>query len=145
MLGQLRWSLFYIVWQRVLSFLGRCSTTWTMLLVLIALVIFEEGCCFMPKSCHLHISLSRNDRHILWHPAIGWDGILQTFCLWPWTMILPISTSWVARITRLSHYIWLYIHFWRIYLLDVQLLVGRFFAFITLQCFSIACDLQIIW
>jgi hypothetical protein len=27
MLGQLRWSLFYIVWQRVLSFLGRCSTT----------------------------------------------------------------------------------------------------------------------
>jgi hypothetical protein len=32
-------------------------------------------------------------------PAIGWDGILQTLCLgWPWTMILPMSASQVARI-----------------------------------------------
>jgi hypothetical protein len=30
---------------------------------------------------------------------IGWDEISWTFCPgWPWTVILLISTSWVARI-----------------------------------------------
>jgi hypothetical protein len=32
--------------------------------------------------------------------AIGWDGVLQTFCPgWPWNVIFPISASQVARIT----------------------------------------------
>jgi hypothetical protein len=32
------------------------------------------------------------------------DGVLWTICLsWPWTMILPISASEVARITCMSH------------------------------------------
>jgi hypothetical protein len=38
------------------------------------------------------------------HPAIDWNWVLLTFCLdWPWTAILPVSASWVARITVLSH------------------------------------------
>jgi hypothetical protein len=37
-------------------------------------------------------------------PAVGWDGISQTFCLgWPQTMILLISVSQIARITAKSH------------------------------------------
>jgi hypothetical protein len=36
--------------------------------------------------------------------AIDWDGVLWIFCpFWPWTMILLISTSYIARITGLSH------------------------------------------
>jgi hypothetical protein len=33
---------------------------------------------------------------------------LWTFCLgWLWTMILPIFTSWIARIKSVSHHAWL--------------------------------------
>jgi hypothetical protein len=35
----------------------------------------------------------------------GWHWVLPTFCLgWPWNVIFPVSASWVARITDLSHY-----------------------------------------
>jgi hypothetical protein len=34
----------------------------------------------------------------------SWDVVMQTFCPeWPWTAILLISTSWVARSTGLNH------------------------------------------
>jgi hypothetical protein len=36
--------------------------------------------------------------------GVFWDRVLQTICLgWPWTTILLISASWVARITGVSH------------------------------------------
>jgi hypothetical protein len=41
------------------------------------------------------------------HHAIGWDEVSQTF--WqglPWTRILPISASQVAKITGLSQHAW---------------------------------------
>jgi hypothetical protein len=42
------------------------------------------------------------------HPVIGWDGVSWIFCTgWPWTAILQVSASWVARITDLSHHSWL--------------------------------------
>jgi hypothetical protein len=42
-----------------------------------------------------------NERYMLLHPAIGIDGVSQTFCLGrTWTMILLISASQVARIYR---------------------------------------------
>jgi hypothetical protein len=45
-----------------------------------------------------------DDRCMPLHPAIGWDGVSGTFCLCcPRTIILLISSSWVARITGLSH------------------------------------------
>jgi hypothetical protein len=44
------------------------------------------------------------DRHVLPCPAIGWDLVLQIFCLgWLWTEILLLSASHVARITGVSH------------------------------------------
>jgi hypothetical protein len=44
-----------------------------------------------------------------YHPGIGLDVVSQTFCPgWLWTMILPISASQAARITRLSHHAWLW-------------------------------------
>jgi hypothetical protein len=60
---------------------------------------------------------SWDDRWVPLHTAIDWDGVLGTFCLgWPWTTILPISTSLVARIIDLSHHAWpvmkiLYLYF----------------------------------
>jgi hypothetical protein len=48
---------------------------------------------------------SWDNRHMPPHPAIDWNGILQTFCLgWPWTNTFPISSFQVAKITDLSHY-----------------------------------------
>jgi hypothetical protein len=38
------------------------------------------------------------------HSDYSGDRVLWTICLgWPWTTILPISASWVARITGISH------------------------------------------
>jgi hypothetical protein len=40
---------------------------------------------------------------------VGWDPALSFsfFGLgWPWTRILPISSSWVAEIIGVNHYIW---------------------------------------
>jgi hypothetical protein len=35
---------------------------------------------------------------------VHWDVVSETFCLdWPWTTILPISSSQVAKITGVSH------------------------------------------
>jgi hypothetical protein len=36
--------------------------------------------------------------------GLFWDRVSETICLgWLWTMILPISASWVARIIGVSH------------------------------------------
>jgi hypothetical protein len=33
-------------------------------------------------------------------PSCFWDSVLLSFCsVWPWTMIPPISSSWVDGIT----------------------------------------------
>jgi hypothetical protein len=35
-----------------------------------------------------------DDRHVPPHPAIGWDGVLQTICLdWHWALIFLVSDS----------------------------------------------------
>jgi hypothetical protein len=48
-----------------------------------------------------------NDRCTTLHSAVGWDWVMCTFSLgWPQNMILPISTSWVGRITDLSQQAW---------------------------------------
>jgi hypothetical protein len=40
---------------------------------------------------------------------IGWDRVLEAFCLgWPQSLILSISISLLARITDMSHCIWLF-------------------------------------
>jgi hypothetical protein len=40
----------------------------------------------------------------LFYEGCFWDRVLQTICLgWLWTVILLISTSWVARIIGVSH------------------------------------------
>jgi hypothetical protein len=45
-------------------------------------------------------------------PAIDWRRVSWRFCLgWPWSVILPISTSQEARIAGLSHHIWSLIDF----------------------------------
>jgi hypothetical protein len=58
-------------------------------------------------ACNPPIYASQNrwdHKHMPLYPATGWDGVFWTFCLgWPWTVILLISTSRVARITDLIH------------------------------------------
>jgi hypothetical protein len=50
----------------------------------------------LPIYASLH---SGKDRYMLLYPAIGWDKVLQTFCLgWPKTDIFPISAFQVSRI-----------------------------------------------
>jgi hypothetical protein len=45
-----------------------------------------------------------DNRHVLLHPAIGWDGVLQTFCLfWTPSLILHISASKLTKIAGMSH------------------------------------------
>jgi hypothetical protein len=52
-------------------------------------------------------SSSWDVRHTLLGPAIGWGGVLKTFCPgWPQTSIL-ISVFQVAMITGVSHHAWL--------------------------------------
>jgi hypothetical protein len=38
------------------------------------------------------------------YPSVGWDGVLQTFCLaWPQTMIFSFQPPELSRITGMSH------------------------------------------
>jgi hypothetical protein len=127
------------------SFVGGGSGVWTQGFVLARLyhfsytsntfcfgylVIFETGSMFMhqldgPQSylCFLH---SLDGRCVLPCPtfywAFYWDGVSCTFCPdWPQTAILPISASWVVRISGLSHLAWnsllgkfINLHFFRV-------------------------------
>jgi hypothetical protein len=104
------------VWLRASPLLGRHYTTWVRGPALFAFVTFCNGVlCFMPCLAWTMISpptyaLHVADRACITispHPGFffGWDGISQTFCpSWPWTMILPISTSQEAKITGVSHH-----------------------------------------
>jgi hypothetical protein len=48
--------------------------------------------------------------------TVGWNGISKAFCTnWSWTVILPILTSWVARITSVSHCTWPKRYHWMIF------------------------------
>jgi hypothetical protein len=48
---------------------------------------------------------SYDDRCVPVHPAIGWDGVSQTFLPgWPWTVSLLLSASWVVKITHWSQH-----------------------------------------
>jgi hypothetical protein len=72
--------------------------------------------CFWDRVSHLCLGImdhSSVDRSVPLHPAfIGWHGASQTFCLgWPWTAVLLISASQVARVIGLSHHAWPQIHF----------------------------------
>jgi hypothetical protein len=88
------------------------STSWVAKITgaQLALVIFNDrillytqaGLDHNPPICVSHIA--GGDKHVPPCPAIGWDVVLWMFCPdWPWTAILPISTSWVTRVTVLSH------------------------------------------
>jgi hypothetical protein len=54
---------------------------------LYAMVIFERGSHFitwagLDHNPPIYVSLSSWDhRHVPLHPAVGWDGVSQTFCL----------------------------------------------------------------
>jgi hypothetical protein len=98
---------------RTLFLLGKCSTTWDMTPSLFASGYFWDMVLFYAWSGlvqdHL-ICASLSSWGWQVHPTtpshwLRW--VLWTFCLgWPWTAILPISSSQIARIAGLSHYTW---------------------------------------
>jgi hypothetical protein len=64
----------------------------------------ELFCVDWPNPSDLRLPHILDDKHIPLHLAIGLDGVSLILCLrWPQTMILPISTSQVGRITGMSH------------------------------------------
>jgi hypothetical protein len=68
---------------------------------------------------------------------VCWDEDLLTFCLdWPWTVILPVSASLVARITGVSHHIQLVVHwcsyFWLGFLKKLKVFLTLYKC---IQCF----------
>jgi hypothetical protein len=95
---------------KALHLLGRHTATPTVLLVLI---IFEIGSCFMPGLPWTTILLFCDScliwdyRHASSRSAIGYDEVFWTFCLgWSRTWILPISASQVARIAATMYLPW---------------------------------------
>jgi hypothetical protein len=81
-----------------------------MLLDFFALVIIWVRSCFLVWANLDHDPLiyashcSWNDRQSPLYLAIGWDRVSWTICPgWPWTVILLISASQVARITCVRH------------------------------------------
>jgi hypothetical protein len=56
-------------------------------------LLFSVSCC------------SWDDRYMPHWPAVGWSGVSRIFCwYWPWTVILLLSASQVARITGVSYH-----------------------------------------
>jgi hypothetical protein len=50
-----------------------------------------------------HVAGTTSVHHWAW--LVGWDGISLTFCPnWPQTVILPMFTSRIARITGISYH-----------------------------------------
>lgn len=93
------------------SLLGRSSTMWATPQVLSSLIIFQTGCLFIPWAAWTVILLymlpriAEDDRGTSAHPAIGGNVVPLSFCpCWPWIMVLPISISWLATISVLSHH-----------------------------------------
>jgi hypothetical protein len=92
--------------------LGRYSTTWVIhsaFFFLLSLFLklgltFCSGQSGLWSSC-LCFPNSWDDRCVSPQPGfINRYGVMWTFLpSWPWTVILPISASQVARISRLSH------------------------------------------
>jgi hypothetical protein len=71
-----------------------------------------------------------------------WDRILWTICQgWLWIMILLISTSWVARITGVSHGAWLVPIFNSFGYIPISGIAGShgynwfFFSFVIRSCY----------
>jgi hypothetical protein len=100
---------------RVLSLVGRGSTTWATPPALFALGYFSDTvlrfawaslslwCSYLWPFCVAGVTGT-------WHHnwLIDWHGLsLMFFLCWSWTMILLISASWVVRITDVSYCIWL--------------------------------------
>jgi hypothetical protein len=82
--------------------LGTYFTIWA-----IPSVFLERGLCFLPglqfSYVCLHLCVITEVWHHFW--LIDWDWVLLNFCLGsPWTLILPISVSQVARITGMSYH-----------------------------------------
>jgi hypothetical protein len=103
---------------RAACLLGRDTTLWAALPALFVLFIFEIGCSYVLCSCWpaleppICASLPRwDDRHALPHPALGWDGVSQTFFTrMAWNHNIPTLYLWVARIRGLSHHAQLYLN-----------------------------------
>jgi hypothetical protein len=95
---------------RASHLLGRCSATWDIPSARLASVSFGRGSLAFARSqprlgsSYFYCVLGMKGC-VPPHTAISWDGGLLTFCLgWPKTVILLISTSWVAGITDVSHH-----------------------------------------
>jgi hypothetical protein len=92
-------------WILVSYLLGRHSTTWAILLALLALAIFEIGSCFMPgklrpwSSCSCFLC-GWDDRHAPPRPAIGWHlaNILPRLTSNYNPPNLHLSSSWEYRL-----------------------------------------------
>jgi hypothetical protein len=100
------------------ALLVRCSTTWV-IPPRVWLSHFSNRILFMcwllgPAFSYLHFLRNWNYRNIPPYLAVGWDGFLGTFCLsWPWTTVLPISASWVARIICTDNCVQLWYPFYK--------------------------------
>jgi hypothetical protein len=92
--------------------LGKCSTTWTMPLVLFCFSYFSgkvlqflPEASLRPLSSYLCLLHSWDHRLVLHAWLINWDVVSWTFCLsWPQTIILQIFISCVAEIIGMSHH-----------------------------------------
>jgi hypothetical protein len=90
----------------------RCSTTWAVLPILFALIIFQIGSPIYslaqtgPQFSYLCFSHSWDDRCTLPCPTLLAEmGVSKTFCPdWSQTLIFLIPASWVAGIIGLSHW-----------------------------------------
>jgi hypothetical protein len=94
---------------------------WASLSTIFALVVLELGSCFFVQAILVQDALI-----LCFPPWLGWQvchhaqlfsvemGFCKLFCPgWPWTVILSISVSQVARITGESHQCLVVIWFWK--------------------------------
>jgi hypothetical protein len=100
------------------ALLVRCSPIWVTPPE-VCVNYFTNKILFMPRHLaptfsYLHFLYNWKYRNKSPYLTVGWDGVLGTFWLSrPWTKVLTISASWVARIIYMDSYVQLLYPFYK--------------------------------